>query len=101
MSAYILFDIHDVSDPDGIAAYAAGAGPSIAAYGGKLLAANASPGTLEGASGLTSVALLEFPDTNSLHRWYESPEYGQWKPIRHRSSSADAVYFDGLPSDAT
>ncbi len=99
MSAYILFDTDVVADPEGMAAYAAGAGASVAAYGGRLLAARAQPAAVEGSPTLTSIALLEFPDRDSLQRWYDSPEYAQWKPVRQRSSSSHVIVFEGLPAD--
>jgi uncharacterized protein (DUF1330 family) len=80
-----------------MAAYAAGAGESVAAYGGRLL--GAQPTAVEGSPTLTSIALLEFPDRDSLQRWYHSPEYAQWKPVRQRSSSSHVVMFEGPPAD--
>ena len=93
MPAYLLYAIKEVSDPDGMSEYAAGAAKTLSAYGGKILAAAATPAGVEGSPTLPSVTLIEFPDSDSLDRWYSSSEYGHWKPIRQRASRSDAISF--------
>ena len=44
-----------------------------------------------------SVVVIEFPDRESAHAWYASPEYQAILRLRTDNSDGDAFIVDGLP----
>ena len=70
--------------------------PLLAAAGGKLLVASASPAVLEGEWESTWTALIQFPDRASAMRWYESQEYAPLRKLRleELTTGGAAVLFD-------
>lgn len=54
----------------------------VTALGGRLLVATPAATTLEGESGTTWTAVLEFPDRATALRWYHSAEYAPLKQLR-------------------
>ena len=96
VSAYFLFDNVEVTDPDGLARYAAGAARTVADYGGRYLAVASEPDVVEGDPVLTAPVLIEFPDLGAARAWYDSPDYQPLKELRHRSVRNTAVLFAGI-----
>ncbi|WBB56747.1 DUF1330 domain-containing protein [Verrucosispora sp. WMMD573] len=43
-----------------------------------------------------SVVILEFPDRQQAHAWYDSPAYQEILPLRTRHIDASAIIFDGV-----
>lgn len=95
MSAYIVFDI-DVQDPEAYREYVRLARPSVAQYGGKVLALSDAAEAVEGDWQPRRIVIIEFADAGSARAWLDSPEYGQAKPIRHRTARARVVVVPGL-----
>jgi uncharacterized protein (DUF1330 family) len=56
-------------------------------FNGKYLAVDKAPEVLEGKWEYSRVALIEFPDRESLKAWYYSNEYQEI--LRHRLHAAD------------
>jgi uncharacterized protein (DUF1330 family) len=94
MTAYVLFDNVEVSDPDALAAYAKEAAKIVAEHGGRYVVLDAVPEVWEGDPGLRSVVLMEFPDAESARAWYDDPAYQPLKAIRHRAVRNNAALID-------
>ncbi|MGE0373322.1 MAG: DUF1330 domain-containing protein [Gammaproteobacteria bacterium] len=86
MSAYVV--VHaNVLDQDKMQDYGAGAGPTVAAHGGKVVCRGPAA-TLAGASAHQLMVVLEFPDRATAQRWYESAEYQALIPTREAAMDA-------------
>ncbi len=80
MSAYVV--VHaTVKSPEKMAEYSAAAGPTLAAFGGKLVSRGASE-TLAGSQPHGVMVVLEFPDRASAKAWYASDAYQAAIPTR-------------------
>lgn len=93
MAAYCLFDNVEVLDPDGLASYVEAVGPTVQRHGGRYLAVGGAVEQVEGDLALTYPVLIEFPDIDAAHAWYDSADYEPLKALRHRSVRADATFF--------
>ena len=98
MAAYLIVHRREITDPDGLKAYADGVDDTIASFGGEVVARSDDFEVLEGdwAPGAHHVdsrpgriTVLRFPEMDSLKRWYESEEYAELKKIRQSSSQSD------------
>jgi uncharacterized protein (DUF1330 family) len=91
MSAYVV--VHATpKDADKMQAYGAAAGPTLAAFGGKL-AARGPAEALAGEHSHKLMVVLEFPDKDSARRWYASPAYQAAIPVRLQAM--DSVFILG------
>lgn len=91
MSVYVI--VHATpKNPEKMQAYGALAGPTFAAYGGKLVTRGPSE-ALAGEHQHKLLVLLEFPDKDAARRWYGSPEYQAAIPTR--LEAMDSVFVLG------
>lgn len=95
MSAYLVFDI-DVKDPEAYKEYVRLARPTVAQFGGRVLALSDDVENLEGDWNPRRVVIIEFADAAAAKAWVESPDYGRAKPIRHRTATSSVVIVPGL-----
>ncbi|MDA1089940.1 MAG: DUF1330 domain-containing protein [Proteobacteria bacterium] len=72
--AYIISAYNAINDPDKLKAYAEGAGPAVAAFGGKFLARSGNVTTLEGNEKLRAV-IIEFESVEKAKECYNSDAY--------------------------
>ncbi|GAB4261168.1 MAG: DUF1330 domain-containing protein [Pararhodobacter sp.] len=89
----------EVTDPVAYARYAEGAGPAIAAHGGKFIARAARYVTLEGADRARHVVGV-FPSLEAAEACYHSPEYQAALDHARGASVRDLVIVE-LVEDAT
>jgi uncharacterized protein (DUF1330 family) len=92
--AYVIADakVHDER------AYgeAAKAAPGVLAEnGGHFLARGDDAITLEGAWVPSRLLVIEFPDMNAVHAWYQSPIYQQAKALRAGAADMNIVAIAG------
>lgn len=90
MPAYLIADTKSISDPDLKDAYKKAAGPTLAAYGAKVLAVGA-PVPLEGDWAPHEMIAIEFESMAKLREWYDSPEYQDALPMRLKASESNVV----------
>ncbi len=95
MSAYLVFDI-DVKDPEAYKEYVRIARPTVAQFGGRVLALSDDVENLEGAWNPRRVVIIEFDNADAAKAWVNSPDYGRAKPIRHRTAQSNVVIVPGL-----
>ncbi len=64
-----------VNDRDLYGEYAKGAGPTIAAHGGELVALDIAAETIEGKPPGPQTVILKFDSVEKAKEWYNSPDY--------------------------
>jgi uncharacterized protein (DUF1330 family) len=94
MPAYLFAEI-DIRDPEGYEAYRVGARAATERYGGRVIARTGEAQVLEGAGPGVHAVIIEFPDLDALHAWYDSPEYAEPKAIRERTTVSRVVALPG------
>jgi uncharacterized protein (DUF1330 family) len=85
MAAYVIGEA-EVLHPEKMSGYGQLVAKAIAAYGGKYLARGAKPLVLEGGPA-HNILIIEFPDVETAHRWYGSPEYAEAKQLREGNTN--------------
>jgi len=85
MAAYVVIQA-EVTDPDKFKQYQELAGPSLAAFGGKVLSGGSDLERMEGQWQRPTFVLLEFESVDKAKAWYASPEYQ--KAIAARTGAA-------------
>jgi uncharacterized protein (DUF1330 family) len=94
VSAYIIALI-DVTNPEGYEEYKSLAAASVEQFGGRYIARGGRREVLEGEVDSSRVALLEFPDMETVLRWYNSPEYQRAAAIRQANSESHLIAVEG------
>ena len=74
MAAYFIAQ-YQVNDAALYAEYGAGAGPTVARYGGEVLVFDVAAETMEGVSPGPQTVVIKFESTEAAKAWYESAEY--------------------------
>ena len=90
MAAYVIVHF-TVKDPEKLAQYGAGAGPTLAAFGGEFVTRGSVTEVLHGSHDHKGAVLLKFPDAASVHNWYNSDAYQA--NIAIRSQAIDTVFI--------
>lgn len=87
MPAYLIAE-HIVTDPAKFEEYRVKVSAMIARHGGRYLTKGGSHKLPEGGHWKPErVVIIEFPDMDSLNRWYSSPEYEPLIALRKASTS--------------
>ena len=94
MAAYVVVDI-EVTDAAGFHEYLNVAGPIVANYGGRLLAAGPPAAILEGSWHPKGVTVIEFPSVEQAKQWHTAPEYQAPKQLRQRAAKSHMVLLEG------
>jgi uncharacterized protein (DUF1330 family) len=94
MPAYAIAE-HIITDAAKFEEYRTKVGPMIAKQGGRYLTKGASHKFPEGGHWKPErVVIIEFPDMESLYRWYNSPEYQPLIALRKTcTSDLDMLFF--------
>ena len=74
MAAYFIAQ-YQVNDAALYAEYGAGAGPTVAQYGGEVLVFDVAAETIEGEAPGPQTVVIKFDSTDAAKAWYESSEY--------------------------
>ncbi|MFT4580541.1 MAG: hypothetical protein ACI915_003984 [Gammaproteobacteria bacterium] len=87
MSAYLIAE-HIITDADKFAEYLTKLRPLVADFGGRYLTKGGSHQFPEGGHWVPErVAIIEFPDMDSLNAWYTSSEYQPLITLRKSCTS--------------
>ena len=87
MPAYYIAE-HIITDPVKFEEYRVKVGPMIARYGGRYITKGGSHKMPEGGHWRPErVVIIEFPDMDSLNRWYDAPEYQPLIALRKACTS--------------
>jgi uncharacterized protein (DUF1330 family) len=94
MAAYVIaqMTMHDI---DMYYEYASKIGPTIAPFGGKILAANDAE-VREGSLPFLRTVVGEFPDLASARAWYESEAYQAIIGLRQNATEGALFFVEGL-----
>jgi uncharacterized protein (DUF1330 family) len=95
MPAFLIADV-DVKDPDSYRAYREANPDVVRHFGGRYIALGGETRVLEGDWVPHRTIIIEFPDMETLSRFYESPEYEKLKPIRWRSADSRLLAMETL-----
>jgi uncharacterized protein (DUF1330 family) len=68
----------------------------IEKFGGKFIARGGEVLTLEGEAETNRVVILEFPSSEQIQAWYDSPEYQHAISVREGAAIAQFVVVDGV-----
>ena len=94
MTAYVIANLHEVTDPDTYEEYARLAGPTIAKHHGKLVILGKDITIIEGSWTGNQVLVVEFPSRAAFEGWYQSDEYAPLIEMRKISLIADVIVID-------
>lgn len=96
MTAYAVAHVKSVEPGPDIAEYLRRIDATLDPHGGRFLVhGGGTPEVVEGSWG-AGVIIIEFPDLDRLHAWWDSPEYQAILPLRTRHMDADIVFVDGV-----
>ena len=90
MSAYFIANIK-IKDEDEYRKYLINADNVFSKFNGKYLTVDQHPEILEGNWDYSRLVLIEFPDKESLKRWYYSSEYQEIIQFRLAGADCDTI----------
>lgn len=93
--AYVIGYLRDVELGPEIAEYIERIDATMAPYGGRFLIHGGPLTPLEGDWD-GDLVLLEFPDSASARRWYDSPDYQAILPLRTERATSLAALVEGV-----
>ena len=96
MPAYIVADL-EVTDPATFERYRPLAAASIARFGGRYVVRGGNIDLLEGGPEPKRIVILEFADTATARRWYQSEEYQAALKIRLASATGRVFLVESAP----
>jgi uncharacterized protein (DUF1330 family) len=88
----------EVNDAEGMRPYSANVEASFAKFGGRYIVRGGNVVSQEGAPS-KRVVMIEFPSMEKATAWYDSPDYAQLKPIRHRFATSRVYTVQGTPRE--
>lgn len=95
MTAYLISDV-TIRDPGAFERYRTRAAASIKAFGGRYLVRGGEITVLEGQHRPSALVVVEFPDTETIQRWYGSPEYALALELRDQALVRSLIVVDGV-----
>lgn len=96
MTCYIVTNIIEITNPDKFEQYRNRALASHENFGGKLVAATATPKVLEGEWDSHRTFIIEFPNRQAALKWYNSEEYKPLAEVRNSAAKSNMVLVDGM-----
>ncbi len=94
MPGYIVAN-YKINDPEAFENYPPAVGPTLAQYGGRILAADRSVRPVEG-SPQSVIVIVEFESVEAAQRWYDSPENRAVKGFRTSTTEGWLAIADGF-----
>lgn len=95
MSAYMFFNVSEVSDEAKMEEYRRHVFSTVEKFGGRYLIIGGDQTILEGEKKLEFPVLIEFDNSEQAKRWYNSEEYREILPLRLDSTKGNLVVIDG------
>lgn len=94
MAAYLIANIK-VTDAKGFAAYSELVMPVLAKYRGRFIVRGGTTEDMEGDFGIARLILLQFPNLDAIHEFYESEDYAPLRRLRQASGDCDVCFVEG------
>lgn len=95
MKAYIIADIEIKNEAEYVK-YRDAVPGLIEKYGGRYIVRGGNPQTLEGSWSPSRIVVLEFPDMDSLQRFYHAADYAPLINQRQAGSSGSLICVQGV-----
>ena len=96
MSAYVIFSLIEITNPDQWSAYRANVGAAMANHGARVISADPEFKILEGEwNGIQNV-IIEFDDMEAVERWYASDDYKPMLEMRLGSTRGNLIAVNGV-----
>jgi uncharacterized protein (DUF1330 family) len=96
MSAYCIFDVKKIKDPNLMEQYRHAVMPLVAKFGGKYVAVGGPVQLVEGQPDVTFPVIIEFKNLAQARAWYDSKEYLPLKEMRDQAAETQAFFVEGL-----
>lgn len=93
MSVYVLSQL-EIHDQEAYARYRAAGGPTVAQYGGEVLAYGDAT-VVDGSWFGPRTTVLRFASEEHARRWHDSPEYQAALPLRDAATTTNLVIVEG------
>jgi uncharacterized protein (DUF1330 family) len=90
MTAYLIANV-EIENREAYQEYVRRNTAIVAQHGGRFVARGGKCTVLEGAWTAHRVVLIEFPDAEAAHAWYQSAEYQEILPIRHKNAKSHLI----------
>ena len=87
--AALLIVQASITEREAYKRYQAAVQPLMASFGGKLKGTGVGLEVLEGSHDGRRLVVFEFPSMDSIHSFWESPEYGKVKKLRDGAATID------------
>ena len=100
MTAYFLFDVHEIRDPERAAEYRGQVFATVESFGGTYRILGGHLEKIEGDWAPNIPVLIEFPDRDQARAWYDSDLYRPLRDLRMQAMDASAVLIDGFEKAA-
>ncbi|GAB3275031.1 DUF1330 domain-containing protein [Kineococcus gypseus] len=97
--AYSITEVLEVLDPAGAQRYAELTPAVVEGFGGRFVVLGAPPTVAEGEAGV-ALAVVEWPDMQTLQAWYDSPEYAPAREIAATAMRRRLVFLPGTAPTA-
>jgi uncharacterized protein (DUF1330 family) len=94
VTAYLLIQL-EVHDKPRFLEYAAAARGVAPKFGGRYLSAGRPVGVLEGEGVTCPIVLTEWPSTQAIRDFWESPEYRAAAKLRQGAATVSATIIEG------
>ncbi|MDW5510616.1 MULTISPECIES: DUF1330 domain-containing protein [Serratia] len=85
------------TDREAIKPYSAQVESTFSPYGGRFIVRGGEPDIKEGFGAQGRLVIIKFDSLKRAQDWYNSPEYQNLIPIRHRSGNSRTYIVEGLP----
>ena len=95
MAGYLVAQLQ-VTDPDAFEEYRAAVPAVIARFDGRYLIRGGKIDAKEGVWPAPRLVVLEFPDVQRAHEFYDSPEYQEILPLRLKASTGTVAIVEGI-----
>jgi uncharacterized protein (DUF1330 family) len=99
MSAYVFFDVREISDAKTLEQYRNRVLETVTAHGGRYLVLGGHVEGIEGSWKPNVPVLIQFAALDAARRWYGSDEYAPLKALRLSAARGDAVLMQSPLSD--
>jgi uncharacterized protein (DUF1330 family) len=92
--AYYIAEFR-IANPEGMKPYSARVASTFEPYGGRYIVRGGKIAPLEGEGPNNRMVIIEFDSMEKAQAWYDSPEYAQLKPIRHKNAISRVYIVEG------
>ena len=96
MSAYALMHVRSIRPSPEVVEYLQRIDATLDPFGGRFRAHGDDFTVVEGSWG-PSVVLIEFPDREQAHGWYNSAAYQEIQKLRSNNIEGDIILVNGVP----